>query len=125
MAREREPWPTPSREDAERELDMELNDLTRGDAARVEILRASLRRLADGSAGPALQEMAREVLSGRRSLRDVATSDVYGEALFENCTRFWKKVERLPEDERRRLMESSANTLVKLRAKLESREAGT
>jgi dihydroneopterin aldolase len=63
--------------------------------------------------------MAREVLSGRRRLRDMAGSDVYGEALFKNYASFWKRIERLPEDERRRLMESSAKALAKLRAGLE------
>lgn len=68
-----------------------------------------------------MQEMAREVLAGRR-LRDAATSDAYGEALFRNYVKFWKKIERLPGDERRRLMESSEKTLARLRAMLESKE---
>lgn len=122
MAGSGEPDGIASQEDAERELVKELSDLTEGDAARVEILRASLRRLAGGSGGPALQEMARDVLSGRQRLRDAATSEAYGDALFGNYTKFWKKVERLPEDERRRLMGRSENALGKLRTKLESRE---
>ena len=48
-----------------------------GDPALPRQLKASLQKLRAGVGGPALAEMAREVLEGRTTLRDVARSSAY------------------------------------------------
>src|SRR5690348_8113189 len=65
---------------ARRALDAEMHDIARGDPDRYRLLLESLRRLAEGVAGPDLREMAREVLAGRLTLRRAVLSGAYAEA---------------------------------------------
>ena len=58
------------------QVDRNLDAMT-GDPALTRQLKASLQKLRDGVGGPALAEMAREVLEGRTTLRDVARSSAY------------------------------------------------
>jgi hypothetical protein len=58
------------------EVDRQLDEMT-GDPAVTKHLRASLEKLRDGAGGPGLAEMAREVLQGRTTLREVARSSAY------------------------------------------------
>lgn len=58
------------------QVDQGLDAMT-GDPALTRQLKASLQKLRDGVGGPALAEMAREVLEGRTTLRDVARSSAY------------------------------------------------
>src|SRR5215471_16967847 len=61
-------------------LDAEMHDIARGDPERYRLLHESLGRLAAGAAGPDLQEMAREVLAGRLTLRRAVLSGAYAGA---------------------------------------------
>lgn len=63
-----------------RDVDDELLNIARGDGERHRLLRESLERLANGAAGPELQEMAREVVAGRVTLRRAMLSGAYSEA---------------------------------------------
>ncbi|MEV5748308.1 hypothetical protein AB0L00_10855 [Actinoallomurus sp. NPDC052308] len=112
--------PTEEERSAGAEYEKELADITRGDIARTEIMRAALRQLARGSGGPVLQEMAREVLAGRLKLRDAVKTEAYGQALFGDYQEFWQKIEQRPVAERKRLAASSEQMLARLRAKLEA-----
>jgi len=58
------------------QVDRGLDAMT-GDPALTRQLKASLQKLRDGVGGPGLAEMAREVLEGRTTLRDVARSSAY------------------------------------------------
>jgi hypothetical protein len=113
----------PRGEAAEKDFEEELTDITRGDVARIAVMRASLKQFANGLAGPVLKEMADEVLAGRLDLRTAATSGAYSQTLFESYGKFWSKLERIPEAERERLAQSGAAMLAKMRGKLtEDRE---
>lgn len=101
----------------------ELVDIARGDMALAEVLRASLRQLARRSTNPVLQEMAKEVLAGRISLREAATSDQYAHALFDKYGRFWERLKQRP-DQQQRLVDSGQKSLEKIRGRLGSAEDG-
>jgi hypothetical protein len=83
-------------------LDDELRSIARGDAAKEQLLRDSLRRLAEGAAGPELREMAHEVMAGRVTLRQAMLSRVYSEALWPYAERLlrWREDLRAEEDQR-------------------------
>lgn len=51
-----------------------------GDPALAKVVYDNLRRLEEGAGGPAMQELARDVLAGRVSLREAANSGAYAEA---------------------------------------------
>jgi hypothetical protein len=97
----------------------ELADIAQGDKALAEVLRISLRQLARGSPNPLLREMAREVLAGRVSLREAATSDQYGRALFDKYDRFWRRLQQYSVEEQERLARSGKKTLERVKTKLE------
>ena len=59
--------------------DSEFLEMTQQDPAQAKILRQSLEHLASGLGGPALKEMAQEVLSGRMGLREAANVSAYAE----------------------------------------------
>lgn len=55
-------------------------DVAGGDPDLARVVYENLRRLEEGAGGPAMQELAREVLAGRMSLREAANSGAYAEA---------------------------------------------
>jgi len=59
-----------------------------GSPALAHVIKATLDRLADGLGGPELAEVAGEVIAGRVDLRDVAQSNVYGEAFTMQISNF-------------------------------------
>ncbi|GAA0496025.1 hypothetical protein ACFQ2B_24450 [Streptomyces stramineus] len=63
----------------------------------------ALRRMADGSAGEVLREMAREVLSGRTGLREAMRVGAYADALADGVQGARREWERLPAADRERL----------------------
>jgi hypothetical protein len=85
--------PDPTGPDATGPADPEFRDIARGDPGRYRLLQESLRRLAAGSAGPDLAEMAREVLSGRITLRRAMNSRAYAEAWYPYVERLIKAVD--------------------------------
>ncbi|MET9412918.1 HMG-box domain-containing protein [Streptomyces klenkii] len=86
--------------------------VTRGRAPeRARALHGALERLADGSAGDVLQEMAREVLTGRVGLRDAVRVGAYAEALGEGTRALRAAWQALPEQERARYAEEARRTL--------------
>ncbi|GAA3030769.1 hypothetical protein [Streptomyces glomeratus] len=87
--------------DRERQIgDTDLMDIAR-DEARARALRKSLQRLADSQSGnSALQEMAREVLSGRIGLREALRVGAYSEALGERIAEARREYEQQSPEER-------------------------
>ncbi|MEU4427563.1 hypothetical protein AB0F81_43645 [Actinoplanes sp. NPDC024001] len=71
-----------------------------GSPALAEELRRNLERLRDGVAGPELAEMARDVLSGQITLRDVARSAAYSGPILQAMERFRECEEQLSDEER-------------------------
>ncbi|MER8010394.1 MULTISPECIES: hypothetical protein [unclassified Streptomyces] len=71
------------------------------DEVRARALRKSLQRLADSQSGNgALQEMAREVLSGRVGLREALRVGPYSEALGERIAQARREYEQQTPEER-------------------------
>jgi hypothetical protein len=93
-----------------------IREVAHGDPGRVRLLRKSLRALAEGAGGPALREMARDVLAGRIGLRDAALSSYYGAELLPHAERSIERWQGLTEQERTRLVASGAAAMEKLRA---------
>jgi hypothetical protein len=74
----------------------------------------ALRRLADQSPDPVLREMAREVLAGRLTPREVATSSLYAEALINATQKFTTWRESASEEEFEQAAEHGRTTLAEL-----------
>jgi hypothetical protein len=103
-------------------VDANLRELAR-DPGLARSLRRSLGRLADGVGGPELQEMARDVLAGRISLREAAGSHAYAAALREHSSDKLDKLLALPAEEREALAERGRAELAELRAEAEADQA--
>ncbi|MFT9475471.1 hypothetical protein [Streptomyces sp. 11-1-2] len=69
------------------------------DQAQARALRKQLKELAGGGAGPVLQEMARELLSGRVGFREALRVPAYSEALGERIRKFHEAWERMSPEE--------------------------
>ncbi|MDI3408087.1 hypothetical protein [Streptomyces cavernicola] len=100
--------------------DADLTSMTGGDEARARALRKTLQRLADSDkAGPALQEMAREVLAGRVGLREAMRVGAYADALGEKLAEGRRAYEAIPREERERQMEAARGYLAEQRAEID------
>lgn len=82
--------------------DSEFREMTQS-PTETRMLRKALETLKGGGAGPVLQEMAQEVLSGRATLREAATSSAYGEALIESGEQFGQQWYGMSDAEREEL----------------------
>ncbi|WKU44347.1 hypothetical protein Q3V23_09770 [Streptomyces sp. VNUA116] len=86
--------------------------VTRGRGAdRARALHGALQKLASGSAGAVLQEMARDVLTGRVGLRDAVRVGAYAEALGEGTRALRAAWQALPEEERARRLDEARRAL--------------
>jgi hypothetical protein len=105
--------------------DTDLMDVAH-DEARTRALRKSLQRLADspqGRGNGALQEMAREVLSGRVGLREALRVGVYAEALGERVAAGRREFEQLTPEELAQQSAEAQNYLEAQRAEIEQERA--
>jgi cytochrome c-type biogenesis protein CcmH/NrfG len=93
-------------------VDRDLDEMTQDPALTTE-LKASLRRLSDGAAGPMLAEMARDVLEGRTTLRDVARSSAYATAMTDVVGRLQDWNANLSDREREELATEARTDLRK------------
>jgi hypothetical protein len=85
------------------QVDRGLDEMT-GDPALTKQLKVSLQRLRDGAGGPALAELARDVLEGRTTLRDVARSSAYATAMTPVMQRLQEWNANMTDDERDQLV---------------------
>lgn len=76
--------------------------------------RQALERLASGKAGPALAEMARDLLSGRTSPAQLMASGAYGEELGQHLSRFSSWFGGLSDQEKEDVTETGLRTLEEL-----------
>ncbi|GHF66561.1 hypothetical protein GCM10010218_55180 [Streptomyces mashuensis] len=81
------------------------------DAAQARIVHEALRHLAAGGAGEVLQEMAREVLSGRVGLREAVRVGAYAEALGERARAVGEVWRAMTPEERERRAEEARRDL--------------
>jgi hypothetical protein len=99
--------------------DADLMDIAH-DQARARALRKSLQRLADNPSGNgALQEMAREVLSGRVGLREALRVGAYSDALGERIAQARQEYEQQSPEERDRQCAEADRYLEAQRAEIE------
>ena len=75
-----------------------------GSRALARALKQSLERLTDGSAGPELEELARDVLAGRVELGSLRTSTAYADPLRQALTGFQQWYSHLSPAERDRVL---------------------
>lgn len=68
--------------------------------AQARSLRRALQKMAEGGAGGTLQEMAREVLTGRVGLRDAMNNSSYREALSERTRQGFEAVSGMSDSDR-------------------------
>jgi hypothetical protein len=61
-------------------------EIAGGDPELAKVVYENLRKLEDGAGGPVMQELAREVLAGRMSLREAANSGKYAEAFRDSAS---------------------------------------
>src|SRR5688500_14255711 len=94
-------------------------DVAAGDPALSRHLRNSLTLLRDRSDDPEFRRLADEVLTGRRGLRDVATSPVFAQALNPQVERFAQRYEELSDEERAALAAQGAEQLAAERERIE------
>ncbi|WP_045747640.1 hypothetical protein [Actinoplanes rectilineatus] len=87
-------------------IDQELKEVAGSGRLAAEI-RRNLESLRSGVAGPALAEMARDILAGRITLRDVAQTLAYSEPLLEALAEFRKFESQLSADERAEMVEQA------------------
>lgn len=106
------------------EAEHRFAEMTR-DPARARRLRRSLELLAERGQDPAVREMAREVLSGRLSLREAANVPAYGEAMRQGMQEGLRAYAALSESERREAEEEGRRQLDRIQGELdeEARDA--
>jgi hypothetical protein len=90
------------------QVDRDLDAMT-GDPALTRQLKASLQKLREGVGGPALAELAREVLEGRTTLREVARSSAYAAEMGAVMRRFQQWNAELTDEERAKLIADAKN----------------
>jgi hypothetical protein len=75
-----------------------------GDPDLVKSVRDSIVELRDGAGGAQLAEMARDLLDGRASIRDIARSSAYAEPLSAAGARYKEWFKSLEPEDRERLL---------------------
>ena len=99
-------------------------DLSR-DPVQQRLLRKALEVFREGRSGPVLQEMAREVLTGRVGLREATHIPAYAEAVIEGTQQFARRWERLSDAERHELAREGARQVRLEEGDLEGGPVGT
>ncbi|WP_405589871.1 hypothetical protein [Streptomyces sp. NBC_01092] len=99
--------------------DSEFLEMTQQDPAQAKILKQSLEHLASGLGGPALKEMAQEVLSGRMGLREAANVSAYAEEAVERSAPLAEKWASMSDSEREALAVDGERRLEEERRQLD------
>lgn len=90
-------------------------DIARGDAALSQHLKNSLHLLSRKVADPEFKALVRDVVSGRRSLRDTFTSPAFSRALDPLLDQAVERYRNLPEEERHELARTGEQQFEQLR----------
>jgi hypothetical protein len=100
-------------------MDDPMLDVARGDKARSAFLRASLVKLRDGSGDEQFRTMVDDVLSGRRSLREAAVSEVFNRGIAEKLDEGTRRYQALSDEEKESLAAQGEQQFAALRARIE------
>ncbi|MDI9830827.1 hypothetical protein [Streptomyces sp. KAU_LT] len=110
-----------TRDGERRACDEEFISMGR-DPAVARLLRKQLETLADGRAGAVLAEMAKEVLSGRISLRDAVRVGPYEHELLAVADRFGRQWDEMSELDRSQAESEGARVLNQQREEIHEEE---
>ncbi|MEV5612142.1 hypothetical protein [Streptomyces sp. NPDC052225] len=94
--------------------DLDLTD----DPVQQRLLRKALEVFQEGARGPVLQEMAREVLSGRVGLRAATEIPAYAEAVIDQGADFRRRWESMPDTEREALAREGERQVAEERVRM-------
>lgn len=83
-------------------------------SAEAKVLKEILERLEEGVAGPLLQEMSREVLSGRISLREAVLGGGYSDVFEAGMKKFFCWFDQLTPDQIEQLQKEGEDHIVSL-----------
>ncbi|MFI7387103.1 hypothetical protein [Streptomyces sp. NPDC049813] len=95
---------------------MDLTD----DPVQQRLLRKALEIFRRGEAGPALKEMAQEVLAGRVGLREAARIPAYAEAVIDRGQDFRQRWDAMSDAERETLLRQGEHQVAEERASLKA-----
>ncbi|MEV4732321.1 hypothetical protein [Saccharopolyspora sp. NPDC049426] len=90
-------------------------DIARGDEARSRHLRASLQLLRDRVENPQFRKLVDDVLAGKASLRDVAQTAAFGQAVAPLAQQAINRVNEMSEDEKQELAEEGERQFDEIR----------
>jgi hypothetical protein len=93
------------------------------DPVQKRLMRRSLEVLAGDKRDPALQEMARDVLSGRSSIREVEQTSAYAEALISRADSFKRYWDSISDEEREQLAARGARLVEEQREEMAKEQA--
>lgn len=96
-------------------------DIAGGDPAVAKLVHESLKALERGAGGPAMQELARDVLAGRIGLREAANSSAYAEAFQESMARLRQWQDEVGPEEVNRLAAEAERYASEMRQELGQR----
>lgn len=99
-------------------------DVARGDPVRSRFLRASLTRLREASDDERFRAMVDDILAGRRSLRDAATSEAFNRGIADKVDEGARRYQELSEAEREALAAQGEQQFAALREDIRQGEAG-
>jgi hypothetical protein len=100
------------------EQDEPMLDVARGDQARSKFLRASLVKLRDTSGDEQFRSMVDDILSGRRSLREAASSEVFNRGIADKVDEGVRQYEALSDEEKEALAAQGEQQFAALRAQI-------
>jgi hypothetical protein len=100
-------------------VDDPMLDVARGDKARSQFLRASLVKLRDASGDEQFRTLVDEVLTGRRSLREAAASEVFGRGIADKLDEGARRYQALSDEEKESLAAQGEQRFAELRARIE------
>ncbi|WP_338700801.1 hypothetical protein V2W30_27895 [Streptomyces sp. Q6] len=93
------------------------------DPVQQRLLRKALEVFQEGGRGSVLQEMAREVLTGRVGLREATRIPAYAEAVIDQGREFRERWESMPDAERDALAREGERQVGEERARLAAERA--
>lgn len=99
-------------------------DIARGDPARSRFLREALATLRETSDDERFRTMVDDILAGRRSLRDAATSEMFNRGIADKVDEGARRYQELSEAEREALAAQGEQQFAALRADIEQSRSG-
>jgi hypothetical protein len=94
-------------------------DIARGDPARSKFLRESLAKLREHSKDPQFRSMVDDILAGRRSAREAATSEVFNRGIADKVEQGAQQYQALSGEEKEELAAQGEQRMAELREEIQ------